>query len=802
MSDLVEMLREAFVRGEPPTEAPTRPRGAQPLLNAIWRFLHAWHRDQSLGPDHAVLLRQIARWSPGLHVGAIPLALEQHRLSAGISHAALGGLFAEPFLPRWLRASGVFPDAGIDAAPVVRRPVETTPAEPYLVALGLPHWQSTAQKEAAWLALEAPPRSTTLVALPTGAGKSLCFQLLPKFGSGLTLVIVPTVALALDQWRSARDLFRGTPGVNPHYFAADDGAEATLSAVRERTTRLVFAAPEACTSGRLRSAIENAASEGWLENLVIDEAHLIETWGIYFRVDFQMLSVLRRRWLARTDSGLRTFLFSATFTPACRAVLQGLYWDKDESYGELICQRLRPEMTYYVAPFQDDPERRRAVIECAWRLPRPAIIYTTERADAIFLANTVRAEGFVRVECFHGGTSPRDRRRILERWRADELDVVIATSAFGLGVDKADVRAVVHACRPEDLHRYYQEVGRGGRDGYSTLCLLLPAPGDEDVARTIAPKLMRPDTIQRRWEALWQSEVPVEPERYIHKLCMEAKGKDLIGARTFDEHVRWNKRLVLQLFRAGQLDLEDLSYESREDGDGDPVEWVTVRLRFSPTVDRVGELVRAQRAHELQVIEEGSKRMERCIKGTSCIGRLLRDAYGPDLTQYVCGGCPACRRQGRQDVDCPSLAVPQRVVTEPAIGIIAQAPDARRPEDLGEWIRMFRMLCTKGVRRFACEGRHRAAVLAACGEADPSGRRRYRIDAVDEAPAFLIAPGDVLVAFHLDEVSASALALRSGRQLFHVLSKGIRGSLDVEGRYPLESAGASIRHYGSWDLVH
>ena len=145
----------------------------------------------------------------------------------------------------------------------------------------------------------APPGTTTLLVLPTGTGKSLCFQLLSLFGTGLTVVVVPTVAWRLTSGealrRSAQD--SGTqpallrrPGPGPRPRGRGRGCP-------PRQTRLVFTSPEACVSGRLRRVLEEAAASHWLENLVIDEAHLVETWGLFFRVDFQFLATLQRRWL-------------------------------------------------------------------------------------------------------------------------------------------------------------------------------------------------------------------------------------------------------------------------------------------------------------------------------------------------------------------------------------------------------------------------------------------------------------------------------------------------------------------------
>src|SRR5262245_57304709 len=176
------------------------------------------------------------------------------------------------------------------------------------------------------------------------------------------------------------------------------------------------------------------------------------------------MAALRRRWLEASDGQLSTFLFSATMTAECRRLLRQLFSEREQT-REFVCQRLRPEIRYYSRMLENLVDRERAVTEALWHLPRPAVLYVTERAEAEHFFNHFSQQGFRRIGCFHGDTPNATRRDLLKRWKANELDLIVATSAFGVGVDKSDIRAVVHACFPENLDRYYQEVGRGGRDG-------------------------------------------------------------------------------------------------------------------------------------------------------------------------------------------------------------------------------------------------------------------------------------------------------------------------------------------------
>jgi ATP-dependent DNA helicase RecQ len=798
--ELLEVLRQAFQEGRPPRELPKRPTDNASEAYAAWRLLRAWCEVPTPGADHAVLLRQLARWWPQLVVGTLPPGLREWGEQAGVRLTGTGQLEAEPFAPQWL-TNDCLPTEGIDSKPVRRNESESVPSESYLERLRYQTWQSRAQKEAAWLALTAPPRSTTLIALPTGAGKSLCFQVLPCFSSGLTVVIVPTVALALDQWRQACHRFQNVPDINPLCYSADEHAGSVLAKVRSRATRLLFTSPEACVSGRLRSVLEEAVQGGWLENFVIDEAHIIETWGIYFRVDFQLLSMLWQRWMERSACRLRTFLLSATVTQSGTQLFQRLFCRAGKDWREFVSQRLRPEMTYFARVFPDKSSRQKALLECVWNLPRPAILYTTEVDEAEEWTRLLRQEGFRRIATFHGGTPAAQRRVLLDDWREDRIDLMVATSAFGLGVDKPDVRAVVHACLPENLHRYYQEVGRGGRDGNSSICLLLPTPKDREVAKTLMPKLLLPENLQKRWEGLWATHQVVAEDEYRYRLRLDARSTTLIGERTYDEHVRWNKRLLLQLCRAKVLELRDLYWEEVAEprpGQVDSrVEWIEVQLDFPPASPRVGELVAEPRAEELEMLRRGLEQMDEMLAGKKCMRLLLREVYGRETTQGTCGGCRACRREA-EEFFCPELrVVPRRNPSAPVV-VVSGAPDPSR----GGWISAFREWVGRGLRRFACAPEERERLLALCKRADPQGRWLYRLDPLEPEPEFDIAPDEALVVLHFGKLIQSAFSLRKGAQVIHLVGTSISVMLDPHGRRPLESEGAALLTYEAWNDVH
>jgi len=791
MIDPYGPVREALRNGGP-VGVPQKPRDPNFAAYATWRFLHAWSETSEWGPDHAVLLRQLARWQEGF-LGRVPESWEADLERAGVEVSPGGGMRARPFSPSWLESD--LPSVGIDVVPVVRRPEERLDAEPYLASTGYRSWNSLAQKQAAWTALTAPPGGTTLIALPTGSGKSLCFQILSHFGTGLTVVVVPTIALAIDQWRSATEVLSQIPGLNPLYYAADDpgrDAAKVVADIRSGRTRLVFTSPEACVSGRLRSALDEAAEQGRFENLVVDEAHIIETWGIYFRVDFQILGLRQKQWLKRSRGRLRTYLLSATFTHGCRAVLQKLF-QTDAPWQEFISQRLRPEMVYYQRHFATadaEAERERAVLESLWALPRPLILYTTEVEHAERLYQRILEQGFRRVDRFTGETRASRRRELLEAWRGDSLDVMVATSAFGLGVDKSDVRAVVHACLPENLHRYYQEVGRGGRDGASSLSLLLSSVSDERTARSLAPKLLGEDLIQRRWDALWRTADIVDAEQHHWRLLTNAKHTELLGTRTWSENILWNKRLILQLCRARMLDLVELEYVPGEDAGDDLAEWVTVRLHFPPTTRSLGQDLQAEREAEKEAMREGLDQMLEYVTGRKPICRLLTRLYGPE-TERACAGCPRCRGSRRAVISPVPLAVAPGPETRPLQRLVAAAPHPGK--NARAFDRLIRTVLDQNrARRFLVDEAQHPLVLSRFEQAIGGAATLYRVDPIPAAwGGIRIDQNESTVIFHIDSLSPRAFRIRQGREIVHLITAGTT-YLDENGRFPLESEGAQL----------
>ncbi|NJO53056.1 MAG: ATP-dependent DNA helicase RecQ, partial [Leptolyngbyaceae cyanobacterium RM2_2_4] len=367
-------------------------------------------------------------------------------------------LSACPWTPEWLPESeAVSPEPPLSKSNAERRNCSPVPGDPFLSLLGHETYQSVGQREAIRAILTAPPGATLVVNLPTGSGKSLCAHLPAQLKSdpvGVTIVVVPTVALAIDQERS----FKEKTGINYatayYYDTSVDGQERRdeiRDRIRQGTQAIVFTSPEGLIES-LSHSVYQAARQGFLKYFVVDEAHIVEQWGDEFRPEFQELAGFRRDLLRLTS--FPTLLLTATVTESCLDTLETLF-GQPGSFQVVSSVQLRPEPAYWFAWCSSWEERRQRLIEALHNLPRPLIIYGSKVADVDRWYGELQRAGFKRIAKMTGKSNQQDRWQLLEAWRNQQIDVVVATSAFGLGVDLPDVRAVIHVCIPETIDRFY-----------------------------------------------------------------------------------------------------------------------------------------------------------------------------------------------------------------------------------------------------------------------------------------------------------------------------------------------------------
>lgn len=575
--------------------------------------------------------------------------------------------------PEWLGSGegGVFSDAFSDI--VVRRE-NRCPADPFVRdATGFDNYSSPGQREAVRAAFLIPEGETLVVNLPTGSGKSLVGQapaLVQKEDGHLTLFVVPTVALALDQARAMRELFRRQDPSRPDWPLAWYGGlpqEQRLEIrkrLRNGTQRILFTSPEALTTSLLRAVLESA-SLGMLRYLVIDEAHLITQWGDEFRPSFQALAGLRHSMLKLAPRGFRTLLMSATLTEETVETLASLFGPR-ERVQMVSAVHLRPEPQYWFYGAGSPEEKQERVLEALRYAPRPFILYVTKREEVAQWNSVLRTRGGLsRIATFDGKTPDSERLRIIEEWAENRLDGIIATSAFGVGLDKNDVRTVIHATIPETLDRYYQEVGRGGRDGKPSVSLLVFEGNDWILPERLAkPKIISGNLGFNRWKAMYQSR-RATGEADLWGIDIDAVHQGLSGGSEYN--VNWNMRTLILMARAGLVALElennpeDQSEEPGEDASSLLAAIANVRVRVLDDGHLRRETwetaIDASRNATLQAAERNLQMMRQLLPNSSGgvpqvgreVGETLAQLYRissvrwPVHVSQACGGCPRDR---------------------------------------------------------------------------------------------------------------------------------------------------------------
>jgi len=308
----------------------------------------------------------------------------------------------------------------------------------------------------------------SLIVMPTGGGKSLCYQLPGLATRDLTVVVSPLIALIVDQWR--RLTAAGHPVAMITSAMDGDDVRRALEQVRDGEARIVYCSPERFGSGVFLDAI----GERRIDLLAVDEAHCVSEWGHDFRPDYLRLPQIAER-LGRPT----VMACTATATEAvAREIAAGF------AMREPLQVRSgfdRPNLSFDVVRLDGtgSKARRLALLEAGLSDPenRPAIVYCGTRKDTDEIATTLR-EGGRRAVRYHAGMEAEDRSAAQQRFMADEADVVVATNAFGMGVDKTDVRSVWHMAIPTSLEAYYQEAGRAGRDGLPAKAILLAMRAD------------------------------------------------------------------------------------------------------------------------------------------------------------------------------------------------------------------------------------------------------------------------------------------------------------------------------------
>jgi ATP-dependent DNA helicase RecQ len=301
----------------------------------------------------------------------------------------------------------------------------------------------------------------TLVILPTGGGKSVCYQVPAMQLDGLTVVLSPLISLMKDQV-DALDA-RGIPATFINSSLSQSEIASRLAQVHRGEIKLLYLAPERFDAGTTAERLRNIG----VSLLAIDEAHCISEWGHDFRPSYRKVRDIRARLGAPP-----TVALTATATPDVRQDIARVLGLRDP---EVVLTGFdRPNLRWHVVRTKNDAEKDGTLVSILRDRPGLAVVYASTRKTVERVAHVLQKSGIAAV-AYHAGLDDEHRRSVQDDFMNERARVIVATNAFGMGIDKPNVRLVVHHAMPGSLEAYYQEAGRAGRDGLTADCFLLHA---------------------------------------------------------------------------------------------------------------------------------------------------------------------------------------------------------------------------------------------------------------------------------------------------------------------------------------
>nr|WP_296106508.1 DEAD/DEAH box helicase [uncultured Terrisporobacter sp.] len=508
-------------------------------------------------------------------------------------------------------------------------------------------YNSLSQKVAIYKSLELEGGQTLLVSLPTGGGKSLVglLPILENRGHKKTsIVIVPTVALAIDQENSSKKYFEGSKYKPKSYHSGLSGEEKVriIKQVKSGLLPILYISPEAILNNTMYNAVLEASENDKIEYFIIDESHIVSDWGESFRTEFQFLTLLQKKMLEKTNGNLKTILLSATLSEDATETLRRLFSDGD-NFIQVRGDSLRNELMIWTDNSNSKKEREYKIIDIIDSLPRPLIIYVNKKLDASKWKEKIEESGYKSIEVFTGDTPMEKRKEILDKWDEEDIDIIVATSAFGMGVDKDNVRAVIHTCIPESINRYYQEIGRAGRDGFPSVCLLSTVSIDDlnDVHELTKGAVLTTEKIVDRWEGMIKGTYHSQSGNELWIDLYNSRPSNLQNERKSHTNADWNKYVLLFMVRLNFIDIIDMNMDITN-----KVFDVKVRIidfELSNNRDLLIEKVNELREVERDVVNYEIEAMKFIAfeSKDDCINQEISMVYRE--AECICGGCPSCR---------------------------------------------------------------------------------------------------------------------------------------------------------------
>ena len=435
-----------------------------------------------------------------------------------------------------------------------------------------------------------------LAVLPTGSGKSAIYQVPALLRDGPTVVVSPLIALQHDQREGLAE--SGAPdavAVNSAQRAGE--TRAAWDALDSGTAEYIFLAPEQLANDEVVDRVRDAGPALF----VVDEAHCVSEWGHDFRPDYLRLGAVIER-LGHPP----VVALTATAAPPVRADIAARLGLRE--HHEVLSSFDRREL-HLAAYHYSDPDQRRAEIEQrVVERPGPGLVYCATRKDTVAYADALVTRG-VAAAAYHAGLKRAVRDDVHERFMSGDLSVVVATSAFGMGIDKPDVRYVLHAAAPASLDSYYQEVGRGGRDGEPALAELHHHPRDFHLQRFLTARRPKPDALGAVLTVLADGRARTPKE---------------IGADDGLSPAR----------RTAALNLLEQAGAVAADPEG---RWTTTGTRVAEAVERAVEIAEQRR----EMVRSRIEMMRGYADSTDCRRRMLLGYFGEQLVE-PCGNCDSC----------------------------------------------------------------------------------------------------------------------------------------------------------------
>ncbi|OGC02917.1 ATP-dependent DNA helicase RecQ [candidate division KSB1 bacterium RBG_16_48_16] len=297
----------------------------------------------------------------------------------------------------------------------------------------------------------------TLVIMPTGGGKSICYQIPALIFDGMTVVVSPLISLMKDQVEQLQDL--GAPALFLNSSLPPEEYQKNFDLVRTQKIKLLYIAPESLLTSRILNLLETIP----VECLTIDEAHCISEWGHDFRPEYRQLVRVRQKFKSAVCIAL-----TATATPRVQKDIKDNLGFLESN--EFIASFNRPNLFLQIIP-KTDPYQQTLQFLDSYK-NQSGIIYCFSRRQVDELAAILESQGYS-VKPYHAGMEDKERARNQELFIKDDVQIMVATIAFGMGIDKPNIRFVVHYDLPKNIESYYQQIGRAGRDGLRSHCLLL-----------------------------------------------------------------------------------------------------------------------------------------------------------------------------------------------------------------------------------------------------------------------------------------------------------------------------------------